>query len=71
MPSAKKASVLKWVKTRNTKQIFTTLAISMWTISFLMDAANKNYDPPEYVNPLIMLVGAYLFASKDDKEEKK
>jgi hypothetical protein len=43
----------------------------MWVTSFLMDMANPKYDPPVYVNPLIMLVGGYLFAtttnSKDDK----
>lgn len=56
------------------------MVLVMWAASFLMDLANPKYDPPDYVNPLIMLVGGYLFATstvtkdKPDpkgKEEKK
>lgn len=53
-----------------TKQIFTVMVLVMWATSFLMSLANKNYDPPEYVNPLIMLVGGYLLAKQaTDKED--
>jgi hypothetical protein len=35
-----------------------------------VDLSNPKYDPPDYVNPLIMLVGAYLFATITNKEKK-
>lgn len=56
----------------STKQIFTAMLLVMWAVSFLMDMANPKYDPPAYINPLIMLAGGYFFATmnndKDDKE---
>lgn len=53
----------------STKQIFTAMVLFMWASSFLMDMANPKYDPPDYVNPLIMLVGGYLLAkTTTDKE---
>lgn len=53
------------------RQLFTVLVVFMWVSSFLMDMANPKYDPPEYVNPLIMLVGGYLFATSVGNKEKK
>jgi hypothetical protein len=53
----------------NVRQVFTALVIFMWVASFLMDMANPAYDPPAYVNPLIMLVGGYLFATSTNKED--
>lgn len=51
--------------------VFTGMVMIMWAASFLADLANPKYDPPSYVNPLIMLVGGYLFAtSGGDKKEK-
>jgi len=64
-------SLFKSLMAKNARQVFTGLVISMWTMSFLMDLINATYDPPEYMNPLIMLVGGYLFATAGDDEEKK
>lgn len=65
-------------KRPNAKTVFTGLVMFMWASSFLMDMANPKYDPPDYVNPLIMLVGGYLFATagkgnggSTDKAEKE
>lgn len=52
-----------------TRQVFTSIVIVMWAVSFLVNLINPTYDPPEYVNPLIMLVGGYLFATSN-KESK-
>lgn len=54
----------------STRTVFTVIVIFMWVTSFLMDMANPAYDPPDYVNPLIMLVGGYLFATATTDKEK-
>ena len=54
-----------------TKQIFTYMVLFMWAASFLMDMANPKYDPPIYINPRIMLVGAYFFATSNEDKDKK
>lgn len=58
-----------------TRQVFTVMVMLMWASSFIADMANPTYDPPAYVNPLIMLVGGYLFAtasnSNGNKEKNK
>lgn len=54
-----------------TRQMFTAIVIFMWVTSFLVDMANPKYDPPDYVNPLIMLVGGYLYATATSNKEKK
>lgn len=55
-----------------TRNVFTAMAIVMWGTSFIADLTNPTYDPPPYVNPLILLVAGYLFAIKnDDKPAKK
>jgi hypothetical protein len=54
----------------NMRQVFTAIVIVMWAISFLANLINPKYDPPDYMNPLIMLVGGYLFATSN-KESKK
>lgn len=51
--------------------MFTAIVIFMWVTSFLVDMANPKYDPPDYVNPLIMLVGGYLYATATSNKEKK
>lgn len=69
MESAKK-TMLKPKTKLNLRQIFTAMVIIMWAASFLVDLANPKYDPPDYVNPLIMFVAAYLFATSTNKEKK-
>lgn len=53
------------------RQVVTVLIIVMWAVSFLADLLNPKYDPPDYVNPLIMLVGGYLFATTATKDKEK
>lgn len=53
-----------------TRQIFMGMVLIMWATSYIMDLANPKYDPPDYVNPLIMLVGGYLIATSTNKEGK-
>lgn len=53
------------------RQVFSAIVILMWAVSFIADLVNPNYDPPEYVNPLIMLVGAYLFATSTPIKDVK
>lgn len=55
----------------NLRQIFTVMVLGMWAASFLADLANPKYDPPAYVNPLIMLVGGYMFATSTIAKESK
>lgn len=55
----------------NVKQIFTAMLLFMWAASFLMDMANPKYDPPSYVNPLIMLAGGYFFATSNNDNDHK
>lgn len=55
----------------STKQIFMVMVLVMWAFSFIADMANPKYDPPDYVNPLIMLVGGYLVATASNDKEKK
>jgi Na+/pantothenate symporter len=70
MLSQTKAIMTKFKLQTSTRQVFTTIVISMWAISFLANLINPKYNPPDYVNPLIMLVGGYLFATSN-KENKK
>lgn len=44
------------------------MVLAMWSMSFLADMVNPKYDPPSYVNPLIMLVGGYLLATSKSKD---
>jgi hypothetical protein len=65
-PEASRAEEMLRLKLKtkpNVKQVFTAMVLVMWALSFLVDMANPKYDPPDYVNPLIMLVGGYLFAT--------
>lgn len=52
------------------RQVFTILIIVMWVASFIADLTNKAYDPPAYVNPLIMLVAGYFFATSGSNDKK-
>jgi hypothetical protein len=61
--------VLKKMRGR-AKQVFTVMIISMWAVSFLVDIANPKYEPPDYVNPLIMLVAGYMFATNVKHSDK-
>jgi len=63
MLKLKKMFQLKLKTKPTTKQVFTAMVLVMWALSFLVDIANPKYDPPDYMNPLIMLVGGYLFAT--------
>lgn len=52
------------------RTILTFSIIGMWIASFLVDMANPKYDPPDYINPLIMLVAGYMFATTPIKRDK-
>lgn len=54
-----------------TIRIFTVIAIFMWVTSFLADLINPKYDPPVYVNPIILLVAGHLYAVATNEKEKK
>lgn len=55
----------------NTKNIFMGLVLFMWATSFIIDIINPKYDPPEYINPLIMLVGGFLLAASNASTKDK
>lgn len=63
------------LKSLSAKNVFMGMVLFMWAISFIIDILNPKYDPPEYVNPLIMLVGGFLLAaansSNKDNNEKE
>lgn len=67
--------VTKQLKSLSAKNVFMGMVLFMWAISFIIDILNPKYDPPEYVNPLIMLVGGFLLAaansSNKDNNEKE
>lgn len=53
------------------KTLFMGMVLFMWAVSFIMDIINPKYDPPEYINPLIMLVGGFLLAAANTSNKDK
>lgn len=55
------------------KKLVTAIAIVIvvaWAVSFILDAVNPNYDPPESLHALMLLVAGAAFTQGVWKKEK-